>query len=70
MSTRSTIFYTEEFHIYDELLDGTVHIEVDNKNSYCNFAIRKSSEFPKYLRDSLKELQEKIDKIVMNKDVA
>lgn len=45
MSTRSSIFYVE-IHLYKELLDQKVHLEVDGRDSILNLELPDDTSKP------------------------
>ena len=58
MSTRATIFYTDDIHIYDELNDDYIHLEYFKDGFEVNCILMKSDEMPKELRDFLRKSSE------------
>lgn len=54
MSTRASLFYKDNIHVYEELLDRTVHVEFQTQGAEVDIEIMTKEEWRKLMKGEWK----------------
>jgi hypothetical protein len=69
MSTRASLWYTEEIHIYQELLEGdAVYIELERNGVLVNFKLMTMDEWRKLTKTTIRAVDDHVHKWAKSTD--